>query len=233
MKHLQRDFAMLRRRLLELGSRVERALTDATTALFERDAERARRVMHGERDIDDLEVRLEEECLKILALHQPVAGDLRFVITALKVDNDLERMGDAAESIAERALQIIALPPTDPPPQLAQMVQFSQGMTNKALECLVQEDTVLARQVLADDARVDAAQRSMFEVLQARMRARPDAIEQCVLLLSVTRQVERVADLATNIAEDVLFLHEGEIVRHGRATGLPAPAADRADPARG
>jgi len=214
VKHLRRDLAMLQRRLLELGNRVEQAIADAVEALIERDEVRARRVLVHEEAIDSLEVHLEEECLKTLALHQPVAGDLRFVITVLKVDNDLERMGDAATSIAARALQILNLPATDLPPQLPEMVRGARAMTRKALDCLVRADVARAREVLDDDAAIDAAQRRLFELLQARMRARPDTVDASVLLLSVTRQVERIADLATNIAEDVIFLHEGEIVRH-------------------
>jgi phosphate transport system protein len=214
VKHLRRDLAMLQRRLLELGNRVEQAIADAVDALIERDEVRARRVLVHEEAIDSLEVHVEEECLKILALHQPVASDLRFVITVLKVDNDLERMGDAATSMAARALQILKLPATDLPPQLPEMVRGARAMARKALDCLLRADVARAREVLDDDAAIDAAQRSLFELLQARMRARPDTVDASVLLLSVTRQVERIADLATNIAEDVIFLHEGEIVRH-------------------
>ncbi|MEO6593882.1 MAG: phosphate signaling complex protein PhoU [Planctomycetota bacterium] len=218
MKHLHRDLDILRERLLDLGGRVELAVRDATGALFERDEARARKVVADECDIDLLEVRIEEECLKILALHQPVASDLRFVITALKVDNDLERMGDAAESIAARALQLVVLPAVVIPKQFPPMVLAARGMTRKALDCLVRADVALARQVLEDDDVVDAEHRGIFAVLQEQMRRAPDQIEQCVLLLSVSRQIERIADLATNIAEDVIFLHEGEIVRHKRAT---------------
>jgi phosphate transport system protein len=217
MKHLNRDLDALRKSLLDLGGRVEVAIRDATAALTQRDADLARKVIRGEREIDLDEVRLEEECLKILALNQPVAGDLRFVITALKVNNDLERMGDSAESIAARALQLMQLPAVAMPGELAPMVQGARGMTRKALDCLVQGDVPLARQVLDDDAMVDGSQVQIFATLQQRMRQAPQEIEQCVLLLSATRQIERIADLATNIAEDVIFLHDGEIVRHKRS----------------
>lgn len=221
MKHLHRDLDSLQRRILELASLVEHAISQATAALLARDVAAARRVVEGERTIDLLEVQIEEECLKVLALHQPVAGQLRFVITTLKVDNDLERMGDAAESIALRALQLAALPLVRLPDQIEPMVAAACGMTQKAMRCLVQEDTSLAREVLRDDATVDELQRGLFDVLQARMRSAPDQVEACVLLLSATRQIERIADLATNIAEDVIFLHEGDIVRHKRATQRP------------
>lgn len=217
MKHLHRDLDHLHKSLLGLGGRVEVAIQDATAALFSRDVELARRVCDREREIDLLEVEIEEECLKMLALHQPVASDLRFIVAALKVDNDLERMGDAAESIAARAIQLAELPPIRLPEPLAAMVQAARGMTRKALQCLVHADVMQARQVLVDDDDVDAAQRSMFQALQSRMREKPEEIEACVLLLSATRQIERIADLATNIAEDVIFLNLGEIVRHKRS----------------
>jgi phosphate transport system protein len=161
-RHLHRDLEELKNKLLELGAMVERSIQSATQAFLTRDTALARRVIDGDREVDHAEVRIEEECLKILALHQPVAGDLRFVVTALKVDNDLERMGDAAESIAARAVQISALPPFVVPQEFPQMVTMAKGMTRKALECLVQEDASLARQVLEDDLAVDTAQRRMF-----------------------------------------------------------------------
>lgn len=215
--HLYRDLEALRQRLLQLGGLVEISLQQATAAFLQRDAALAQKVVVGDRAVDEAEVRLEEECLKILALHHCVAGDLRFVVAVLKVNNDLERMGDAAESIAARALQLCALPPFPVPPEFPQMVTMAHGMARKALECLARGDARLARQVLEDDLAVDAAQRRMFEVLQERMRKDPGAVEAAVLTLSTSRQVERIADLATNIAEDVVFLHEGEIVRHKRS----------------
>jgi phosphate transport system protein len=216
-RHLHRDLEELKAKLLELGAMVEQSIQNATTAFLKRDTALARRVIEGDREVDHAEVRIEEECLKILALHQPVAGDLRFVVTALKVDNDLERMGDAAESIAARALQISALPAFAVPEEFPQMVTMAKGMTRKALECLVQEDASLARQVLEDDLAVDSAQRRMFDLLQERMHKNGAEIDAAVLTLSTSRQVERIADLATNVAEDVVFLHEGEIVRHKRS----------------
>jgi phosphate transport system protein len=216
MQHLSRDLDLLKRRLLTLGERVLDAVRDATAALVESNETLARQVIEGEHIVDELEVEVEEECLKLLALHQPVAGNLRLVVTALKVDNDLERMGDAAESIALRAMRLMAAGPVAIPPDLLMMVQSARGMTRKALESLIQEDVDLARQVLTDDRAVDAGQRGMFKTLQERMRQDPASVESSVLLLSATRQVERIADLATNIAEDVIFLQEGEIVRHKR-----------------
>ncbi len=215
--HLYRDLDALRKRLLQLGSLVENTLANATNAFLHRDASLAQTVVAGDRDVDEAEVRLEEECLKTLALHHCVAGDLRFVVAVLKVNNDLERMADAAASIAARALQMSSLPAFALPVEFPQMVTMALGMAKKSLECLAREDARLARQVLEDDLAVDAAQRRMFEVLQDRMREDSKAIDAAVLTLSTSRQVERIADLATNIAEDVVFLHEGEIVRHKRS----------------
>ncbi|MBL8728107.1 MAG: phosphate signaling complex protein PhoU [Planctomycetes bacterium] len=215
--HLYRDLDALRNRLLQLGGLVERSIADATAAFLQRDAERARQVVRGDREVDTAEVRIEEDCLKVLALHQPVAGDLRFVVAVLKVNTDLERMGDAAESIAARAIQLAALPAFALPEEFPHMVTMASGMAQKAMESLRQEDTALARRVLEDDVIVDSALRRMFEVLQERMRNHPDDVEAAVLTLSTSRQVERIADLATNIAEDVVFLHDGEIVRHKRS----------------
>ncbi|MGE3174107.1 MAG: phosphate signaling complex protein PhoU [Planctomycetota bacterium] len=226
MKHLHRDLESLQRRLLDLAGRVEVAIRDATLALLRNDTELARSVVAGERAIDLMEVEVEEECLKILALHQPVAGQLRLVITALKVDNDLERMGDAAESIAVRALQLARLGQEPMPDQVAPMVAAAQSMTANAMRCLVEADVALARTVLTQDAEVDELQRTLFDTLQDRMRTAPAQVESSVLLLSATRQVERIADLATNIAEDVIFLHSGDIVRHKRAS-LRAQDGDR------
>lgn len=215
--HLYRDLDALHKRLLLLGGMVEQSIADATFAFLHRDVERARQVVRGDRDVDVAEVRIEEDCLKVLALHQPVAGDLRSVITALKVNTDLERMGDAAESIAARALQLAALPKFELPEEFPHMVTMASGMAQKAMESLRSEDTALARQVLEDDAVVDSALRRMFELLQERMRKHPEQVEAAVLTLSTARQVERIADLATNIAEDVVFQHDGEIVRHKRS----------------
>jgi phosphate transport system protein len=215
--HLYRDLDALRNRLLQLGGLVERSIADATAAFLQRDVERARQVVRGDREVDTAEVRIEEDCLKVLALHQPVAGDLRLVVAVLKVNTDLERMGDAAESIAARALQLAALPAFTLPEEFPHMVTMASGMARKAMESLRQEDTALARQVLEDDVLVDSAMRRMFDVLQERMRNHAKDVDAAVLTLSTSRQVERIADLATNIAEDVVFLHDGEIVRHKRS----------------
>ena len=212
--HLHRDLGMLRQRLLRLGDQVENSIREATDAFLVRDAERAKKVIMGDVPIDAEEVRLEEECLKVLALHHPVAADLRFVVAALKVNNDLERMGDAAANIGERALKFVEFAKHPVPVEINQMVTSARGMTHKALESLLQQDIATARQVLAEDDAVDVALRKVFDLVIHAMREEPGCIEPSLLVLSVARQLERIADLATNIAEDVIFLEQGEIVRH-------------------
>ncbi|MFM1872477.1 MAG: hypothetical protein RL398_1899 [Planctomycetota bacterium] len=215
--HLYRDLDGLRKRLVHLGNLVEASIDKAIDAFVARDRAHAEEVVTGDRDVDSAEVLLEEECLKVLALHQPVARDLRFVVTVLKINGDLERMGDAAESVATRALQLQELPQFRLPDELSQMVAMAKGMTRKALECFVREDAQAAREVLVDDRAVDTLQRRMFELLQAEMKQSPDRVDPAVLVLSMSRQVERIADLATNIAENVIFQLEGQIVRHRRS----------------
>jgi phosphate transport system protein len=215
--HLYRDLEELKKRLVHLGNLVEVSIDKAVDAFVRRDRANAELVVTGDRDVDTAEVRLEEDCLKVLALHQPVAKDLRFVITVLKINSDLERMGDAAESVASRALQLQELPQFALPEELTQMVAMARGMTRKSLECFVREDAQAAREVLSDDRAVDTLQRRMFDLLQAEMKRDPAHVDPAILLLSMSRQVERIADLATNIAENVIFQLEGEIVRHRRA----------------
>ncbi len=213
-KHLLRDLDRLKRDILEIGSLVENAIHDATGALLERRAAAARAVIDGDDEIDRREVALEEECLKTLALHQPVAADLRFIVTMLKVNNDLERMGDLAANIAGRALYLSDHPPLPGPRDVPEMVRRVRAMVSTSLTALVERDTSRAREVLAADDAVDSLHRQMFDELRVTMEADPSHIERATHLLSATRNLERIADQATNIAEDVLFLVDGEIIRH-------------------
>ncbi len=213
-EHLHRDLDALSRRLLTLGSRVEQATHRAMRAWLERDAALARAVIEGDAAINELENQLEEDALKILALHQPVAGDLRFIITALKVNNDLERMGDLAANIGERVIALEDGPPAPLPPRLDELVAAVQEMVRESLNALVERDATLARHVTDVDDRVDAIHREVFEAMKALMKREPDRVEAAVSTISVSRHLERIADLATNIAEDVVFMVEGVIVRH-------------------
>jgi len=218
-KHFQRDLDRLREQLLSVGSLVENATNRAITALTHRQPELADAVLDADDEIDVLEVQIEEECLKILALHQPVAADLRYVIAVMKVNNDLERMGDQAVNIAERAVYLAARPPLDVPLQIERMAEVARRMVQASLDSVVNLDVDLARSVGKMDDEVDAIHREMFRVVQDRIRQSPDVVEVAIASLSASRDLERIADLATNIAEDVIFTVLGEVVRHRGAPG--------------
>lgn len=216
MRHLHRDLDLLKRRILGMGTMVETLTNIAIAAFEERRADLAEEAMASDARIDEKEVEIEEECLKILALHQPFAADLRFIITVLKVNNDLERMGDLAVNIAGRAAFLCTKPRlTVDTLQVEEMAGQVRKMVRMALDSLVNQDTQLAREVLAADEVVDNYHRRMFDVVTERMKKDPDCVERATHVISVSRALERIADLATNIAEDVVFLVEGEVIRHG------------------
>ena len=212
--HLQRDLEAVKSQLLDMGGLVEKVSNQAITALQERDTELSAGVHELDLTIDQQEVKIEEECLKILALHQPVATDLRFVVCIMKVNNDLERMGDLAINIAERASYLSSHEPLGVPLDFHRMAELAREMVKESLSALLNLDTHLARKVLAKDDEVDEINRQMFEILEEIMLKDPTTIRRAIHLLSASRHLERIADLATNIAEDVVFLVEGEVIRH-------------------
>jgi phosphate transport system protein len=235
-KHLQTDLAHLKKEILTMGSLVEEAINRAIAGLTQRRPELADEVLAGDDQIDKKELEVEDQCLKMLALHQPVAGDLRFIVGCIKVNNDLERMGDLAQNIAERAVFLATHPPIDVHVDFSRMVERVRRMVSDALDALVNLDPHLAREVCRGDDEVDAYNRHMFEELEAMMRREPATIERAVQTLSVSRHLERIADLATNIAEDVVFMVEGDIIRHreaGTAKPPPAPPASSGPRMRG
>ena len=213
--HLQRDLDQLKKEILQLGSMVETAINNAIFSLNDRRPELAEKVFRDEKLIDEKEVFIEEECLKILALHQPVAVDLRFIVAILKVNNDLERMGDFAVNVAKRAMFLSDNPPIPCPPAFTDtMSKRIRSMVHDSLDALVKLDVNLARNVIAMDDDVDDINRQMYVELQKLMTNDSSTIERAVGLLSTSRYLERIADLATNIAEDVIFMVEGEVIRH-------------------
>jgi phosphate transport system protein len=213
-KHLQRDLDTLQRDILALAASVEEAVHKAIRALQGRDAPLAREVIAGDQAIDQEENQVEEECLKMLALHQPVAVDLRRITAALKINTDLERMGDLAEDIAERALEL-AQPPFIPiPDRLQRMTDLTASMVRQSLDAFVNLDVRLARWAYRLDDEVDRLNHDIIEELIATMEQKPELVKPALSLFSATRHLERIADHATNIAEDVIYLVEGEIVRH-------------------
>ena len=213
-KHIERQIESLNERILRLGTLVEEAISKSITALINRDTSLAQRVIVNDSDIDAMEVEVEEECLKMLALYQPVAADLRFVVAALKINNDLERMGDLARNIAKRVTQLEGGDPYDLPPEIRTMATQAQEMVRQCLDAVVKRDPTLARQVREEDDIVDEArQRIQRRVLQG-IKDHPENVENLLRINSVSKHIERIADMATNIAEDVVYMVEGDIVRH-------------------
>jgi len=204
----------MNKKILVLGTVVEESVRKAVRAIEERSEEIAHEVIDGDNEIDQMEVELEEECLKILALYQPVAADLRFIVAALKINNDLERVGDLAVNISERAVYLCSQRPVNAVFNFHLMASRAQTMLATSLDALVRIDSSLARQVMASDDEVDEMNRDMYIQIQNAIRKFPDDIEPLIHLLSVSRHLERIADLATNIAEDVIYLSEAQIVRH-------------------
>ena len=212
-KHLKRDLEGLEHRLVVLAGQVEEAVRRSVAALFERRPSLAERVIRDDTEIDRREVELEEECLKVLALHQPVATDLRFVACCLKINNDLERIGDLASNIAERAIALIQS--RVPVPGVFQdMVDQVARMLHASLDAFIRGDADGARAICVEDDQVDESNRMIISKLLAEMHEHPDSIDPMVQLVSVSKNLERIADHATNIAEDVIYLVEGDVVRH-------------------
>ena len=212
--HFEREVDRLKKRILSLCARVEDAVHKAIGAVEERDTDLAAAVIEADRDIDRTEVEIEEECLKILALHQPVAIDLRFVVSVLKIADALEFIGDKAVNIAKRAKSLAEQPANHTSVDFARMAGKTEGMLRRSLDALVHVDSALARQVCADDDEVDAMRDEIFGRIKAAIRAHPQHVDRCLDLLAIARHLERIADLASNIAEDVIYMVDGEIVRH-------------------
>ena len=214
MKHFERDLDQLQRDILSLAASVEDAISSATRALRISDTALAQKVIDGDEAIDSQQNRVDEECLKILALHHPVAIDLRRVATVLMINTDLERMADLAVDIAERAVALAKLPPVPVPDRLEQMADVTTSMVRQSLDAFVNLDSNLARRVCRQDDIVDRFNEEIIQELIKLMRDSPAQIEQGLSLFSATRHLERIADHATNIAEDVVYMVEGEIIRH-------------------
>jgi phosphate transport system protein len=213
-KHLERDLENLQRDILAQAALVEEAIHKAIRALQDRDTQLAQQVITGDSEIDEEENHVEEECLKILALHQPVAVDLRRIASALLINVDLERMADLAEDIAERALCLAGMPHVPTPEKLQRMTDLTTSMVRQSLDAFVNLDVRLARLVCRLDDEVDRYNNAIIEELIRVMQSAPELVQPGLSLFSATRHLERIADHATNIAEDVIYLVEGEIVRH-------------------
>lgn len=211
---LVKEVEGLKTKLLELSAMVEHSVRRALLAAENGDELLAQEVIRSDAEIDEAEVELEEECLKVLALHQPVAIDLRYIVVILKINNDLERIGDLAANIARRSLDLTGRDDIVVPAVLPEMAEKARAMLRASLDALVDFDGTRAREVLAMDDEVDNLHRTMFDRLITLLKSEGDKAPGFLPLLSISRNLERIADLATNIAEDVIYLVDGDIVRH-------------------
>ncbi len=212
--HLQREIESLKKKLLSVGSLVEENLWRAVKSIADRDVELAEQAAQADLEIDALEVEVEEDCLKVLALHQPVAIDLRFIVAVLKINNDLERIGDLAVNVAKRARSISALGDYDTGLDFGEMAGAVQKMVRTSLDSLVNLDAGLAEDVCAADDEVDAMHRENYRRVKRTLREDPERFDVLLHMVSVSYHLERIADHATNIAEDVVYMVEGRIIRH-------------------
>ena len=214
-RHFHDQLGTLKQRLLDMSERAEALIDLAVDALLSRDADKAEAVLDGDGEIDALELEVEQLAISLLALQQPMARDLRFIISAIKVSNDLERVGDHAVNIAQCAIRLIdSKAPVTVDPQIEDMARRSREMLSQSLDAFIRADGTLGRAVCASDDQVDALHNSVFRVLLTHMMADPRTITPSLEMMLVSRNLERVADLATNIGEDAVFLAEGKQIKH-------------------
>jgi phosphate transport system protein len=213
-RHFHEELDALRQTLLAMGALVEDQVRRVMRALVERDDTLAREVMERDREVNAYDLQVDAACVELLALHQPAARDLRFITTALKIVTDLERIGDQAVNIAQRALELNQEPQLKPYVDLPVMAERAQRMVKDALDAFVTGDTALARSVCAADGAVDALKEQIFRELLTYMMQDPRCIPRAMRLIFISRFLERVADHATNIAEMVIYMVEGKMVRH-------------------
>jgi len=219
MKRQFETLTQLRKSLLEMASLVEAQIAESIQSLVDRNEALARKVLEREAQVNEQEIQIEEEVMRFLARFQPEAEDLRTAIMILKINNDLERVGDHAENIAYASLDLLQYPPVKPLIDLPRMARIAQGMLHDALDAFVERDTAKARAVLTRDDEVDALRDQVVRELITHIAARPQVVEPALKLIQVAKDLERVGDLATNVAEDVVYMVEGRIVKHHRDEG--------------
>lgn len=214
-RHFHDQLATLKQRLLDMSERAEVLIDLSVDALLSRDADKAEAVLDGDREINALELEVEQLAISLLALQQPMARDLRFIIAAIKVSNDLERVGDHAVNIAQCAIRLIDNRfNITVDPEIEEMARRARQMLSESLDAFIRADGALGRAVCAADDQVDHLHNSVFRILLTHMMADPKTINPSLELLLVSRNLERVADLATNIGEDAVFLAEGKQIKH-------------------
>jgi phosphate transport system protein len=215
-RHFHDQLGALNRRLLAMSEKAEALIELSVDALLSKDQGKAEAVIAGDRELDAMELEIEAAALALLALQQPMARDLRFIVGAIKVTSDLERIGDHAVNIAQTAQRLVALNSTiTPDPEIEDMARRARSMLGDAIDAFLRADGALGRNVCARDDQVDALHESVFRILLTHMMADPRTINPSLEYLLVSRNLERVADLATNIGEDAVFLAEGKNIKHG------------------
>ncbi len=214
MRHFDQELEELKIKLLDMSSLVETAINRSIAAVVEKDRAPAEEVLRNEARINQMEIEIDDLAIRLLTLRQPMAVDMRLITAAMKINNDLERMGDLAVNIADRAIDLIQEPVIKPMVDIPHIAALVQSMVRKALDSFVARDPELARSVLASDDAVDDLRTASFHELISYMQKSPRSIPQAVSLISVIRNLERIADHATNISEDVLFYVKGIDVRH-------------------
>ncbi len=213
-KHLERDLNQLSDQITDLGALISESTSKCMVMLQSFDQVIAKEIMEVEAEVNATEVEIEEECLKVLALHQPVAGDLRFLIVVLKVNNDLERMGDLVVNIAERVNFLVDKERVVADLDFVSMGEIASKMVSQSVNALVRRDPSMAREVLTMDDDLDAMHARTYKVIQEVMMENPSIVVPAVSYLTISSNLERLGDLATNIAEEIIFMEEGEVVRH-------------------
>jgi phosphate transport system protein len=229
-RHFHEQLSALKQRLLDMSEKAEALIDLAVESLRERDAGKAEAVLAADKELDDLEVEVEQRAISLLALQQPMARDLRFIVGAIKISNDLERVGDHAVNIAQCTLRLLDVPVALAPGlEIDEMAKRARGMLGDAIDAFIRADGALGRAVCKRDDEVDALEESTFRVLLTHMMESATTISPALQLLLVSRNLERVADLATNIGEDAVYLAEGKQIKHHfeeRSQGKPpAPRA--------
>lgn len=212
--HLHLELEKLKTKMLSYSAVVDGAIRKAVKALKERDVDLAEEVIRNDNEIDRMEVEIEEECLKLLALYGPVANDLRFIITVLKINNDMERIADQAGNMAERAKSLASQPNIEIPYELTIMCEEVIAMLEQTLQALINQDIASAQQVIEADDKIDALHAKMYSIVQSKIRGDIDRMDSYISILIISRYLERIADQITNIAEDVIYMVSGTIVRH-------------------
>jgi phosphate transport system protein len=226
-RHFERDLASLKEQLLGMGGRAEAIVLKAVNALKRRDPALAREVFADDKVIDRLELEIDDRCLRLLALQHPLARDLRFIASALKITNDLERIGDHAVNIAQSAERLADLPLLKALVDIPRMAELASGMLHEALDAFVRDDGVTARRICRRDDEVDELNRQLFRELLTYMIEDPTTITRALELILVARNLERVADMATNVAEEVVFIAEARVIKHNAEEAARGEGFDR------